>query len=37
MGNQRIKDMTISNDRAMVMTEETISELANRISQQVTN
>ena len=37
MGHQKIKEMTIGNDQAMVMTEETISDLVKRISQQVTN
>ena len=37
VGNQKIKEMTIGNDQAMVMTEEAISELVKRISQQVTN
>ena len=37
IGNQKIKEMTIGNDQAMVMTEEAISELVKRISQQVTN
>ena len=37
MGNPKIKEMTIGKDQAMVMTEEAISELVKRISQQVTN
>ena len=37
MGNQKINEMTIGKDQAMVMTEEAISELVKRISQQVTN
>ena len=37
MGNQRIKEMTIGKDQAMVMTEEDIRELVKRISHQVTN
>ena len=37
MGNQKIKEMTIGKDQAMVMTEEAVSELVKRISQQMTN
>ena len=37
VGNQKINEMTIGKDQAMVMTEEAISELVKRISQQVTN
>ena len=37
MGHQKIKEMTIGNDQAMVMNEEVISDLVKRISQQVTN
>ena len=37
MGHQKIKEMTIGKDQAMVMTEEAINDLVKRISQQVTN
>ena len=37
MGHQKIKEMTIGKDQAMVMTEEAINDLGKRISQKVTN